>query len=213
MAAFEAALFAKADAIELDVQLSLDGVVVVMHDERLERTTNGSGWLKDWTWSMLQTLNAGRGERIPSLVQVLSRMQKETVFLHIELKNDLYPYPDLENKVAALIEQFAMERRCIISSFNHNSLYRLHRRAPHLETAALFSHQLVRVWKYAQAIGVSGIHPFYPHVTPQLVRKAHEAGMAVRTYTVNDAHTFYKLAQIGVDAIFTDDPERMAQLI
>ncbi|WP_290369680.1 glycerophosphodiester phosphodiesterase family protein, partial [Peribacillus simplex] len=126
MSAFKEAARVGADGIETDVQLSKDGEVVIIHDEKLDRTTNASGYVKDRTLMELKTLNASathKGklgkEKIPTLEELFIWLYDNQLFCNIELKNTLFLYPGLEEKVIRLIRTYEMEERVILSSFNH----------------------------------------------------------------------------------------------
>ena len=134
-----------AEGIELDVQLSKDGEVVIIHDEKLNRTTGATGFVKNKTLKELKTLNAAstfKGkvskERIPTLEELLIWMHTNHLFCNIELKNTLFLYPGIEEKVIRLVRAYDMEERIVISSFNHYSLVHCHQLAPEIETAPLY---------------------------------------------------------------------------
>ena len=128
MAAFTLALDAGAEGIELDVHLTKDGEVVVIHDHTLARTTNGTGLVADLTLAELQELDAGlwfspefKGERLPSLREVLELLKEHNVLLNVETKAAL-GYEQLNEKLASLLDEYAMWEKTIISSFNHFDL-------------------------------------------------------------------------------------------
>ncbi|MDQ0340870.1 glycerophosphoryl diester phosphodiesterase [Caldalkalibacillus uzonensis] len=215
MIAFQTAEQQGADGIELDVQLSKDGVPVVIHDETVDRTTNGSGWVKDMTYQELQTLDAGSwfdpsftGQRIPTLNEVLAWVRDTPLLINIELKNGIVPYPNLEQIVIDLVHRYQLEKRVILSSFNHYSLVDIHRLAPHLETAILYMEGLYEPWHYARRIGASALHCYLPAAVPKMIEEAKRAGMPLRPFTVNREEDISSLMQAGCAAIFTDWPER-----
>ncbi len=219
MAAFKESHRVGADGIELDVQLSRDGVPVVIHDETVDRTSNGTGWVKDLTWSELRQLDFGApyadsfaGERIPSLEEVLSWIAHTPLTLNIELKNGIVRYPGLEDKVITLVQQYGLEGKVIVSSFNHYSLVDVKQRYPHIETAILFMEGLYEPWRYAREIGASGLHCLLPVAVPEFLQAAAAAGMPVRPFNVNREEDVVRLMQGGCDAIFTNWPERAREL-
>lgn len=121
MISFQAAEHAGAEGIEFDIQLSRDGVPVIIHDETLERTTNGKGWVKDLTFSELQQLDAGawfsekyKGTKIPALEEVLTWAQGNRLLLNLELKTGIVKYPQMEEKVIRLVEQYDLTHRVIL---------------------------------------------------------------------------------------------------
>lgn len=132
MTAFEKAIELGAQGLELDVQLSSDGKLVVIHDEKLDRTSNAKGWVKDKTLDELKSLDFGSwfskafaGEKIPLLDEVMELISAWDGILNIEIKSGVVIYPDIEQKVAAAISKFNMHDRIIVSSFNHYSLVNL----------------------------------------------------------------------------------------
>ncbi|WP_039233709.1 glycerophosphodiester phosphodiesterase [Bacillus thermotolerans] len=214
MSAFKAAERVGADGIELDVQLTKDGRLVVIHDEKLERTTNGRGFVKDWEWKDLARLQANRkfpnvtvDTGLPLLEDVFEWMTGNELICNVELKNNEFDYEGIEEKVLALIRQFNYEERVIISSFNHYSLTRMRQIAPDIETAVLYSSHLYMPWKYAEAIRAQAIHPNIRTVKDGVIEETLSAGLSIRPYTVNKTKQMKRFMEKGCSAIFTDDPQ------
>ena len=166
MDAFYEAERVGADGIELDVQLSKDGEIVVIHDETVDRTTNGKGFIKDLTMKEINKLDASfkfkkllQKVKIPTLRTVFEWMKKNELVCNIELKNSIIPYPQLEEKVIALINEFGYQDRVIISSFNHYSIVQCYRLNAEVEIAPLYSSGLFMPWIYAQSLHAQSIHP------------------------------------------------------
>ncbi|GAX89052.1 hypothetical protein EFBL_0666 [Effusibacillus lacus] len=220
MISFEEAARAGADGIELDIQLSKDGVPVVIHDEKLDRTTNGTGWVKDRTFYELKQLDAGawfsdkfKGTRIPSLEEVLVWAQGNSLLINLELKTGIILYPQIEEKVIRLVEQYGLTGRVIISSFNHYSLVETRRIHRTIKTAILFSDGLYEPWKYAKTVEADGLHCHWPIAAyPVILDGAKQAGMPIRAYTVNDEARMREFMTNGVSAIFTDWPEKAVRI-
>lgn len=214
MAAFRLAVQEGAGGIELDVQLSADKQVVVIHDETLDRTTDGTGAVGSLTWEELRRLDASfgqeayRGEGIPLLSQVLELLASTQLELNIELKNGIVPYDGMEEAVVRLVRQYGMEKRIVLSSFNHYSIARLAGMAPDMEMAVLYSDGLYRPWEYAAFVGARSLHPHYLAVTPEIVMNARMAGVKVRPWTVNSDDDYRRMAAAGVDAVITNYPGR-----
>ncbi len=213
--AFELAIAQGADGVEFDVQLSSDGVMVVIHDEQLERTTDGTGRVVEHTFAQLQVLDAGAGRegftgvRIPTLVEVLELVAPSELRINIELKNSEEPYPGLEEKVLAAVRAFNLQDRVVLSSFNHYSLRKLRSMKTGCELAALYTDPLFRPWRYASELGVAAIHPPAMCVFGKgFVDKARRAGVAVRPWVVNGERSLRRMFNYGVDAVFTDSPDR-----
>ncbi|MCT8138480.1 glycerophosphodiester phosphodiesterase [Anaerobacillus sp. CMMVII] len=219
MEAFEAALQAGADGLELDVQLTKDLVPVIIHDETVERTTNGEGWVKDLTLEELQKLDAGswfspafRHAKIPTLKELLQWISSTHLLLNIELKNAVIRDSGLEKIVLALVEEFGLTDRVIISSFNHYSLVDIRKMNAEIEIAVLFMEGLYEPWNYAKQIGAQGLHCYLPVAVPELLAGAAKAGMPVRPFTVNEDHHITALLKGGCSAIITDWPKRAVQI-
>ncbi|MEH6991550.1 glycerophosphodiester phosphodiesterase [Neobacillus drentensis] len=216
MSAFIAAEKAGADGLELDVQLTKDGEVVVIHDEKLDRTTSGKGFVRDFTFKEIRKLNANKKgvnkEPIPSLIEVLEWMRSNPLVCNIELKNNLFPYEGMEEKVIQLVRRFNLSNRIIISSFNHYSIVLSYRSAPEIETAPLFNERIYMPWVYAQSIRAQGIHPKLASVTDEIIKGAIENGIAVRPYTVNKDTDMHRLYKLNCTSIITDDPVKAMKI-
>ncbi|MBM7584562.1 glycerophosphoryl diester phosphodiesterase [Bacillus pakistanensis] len=215
MEAFLEAERVGADGIELDVQLSKDGEVVVIHDESIDRTTNDRGFVQDYTLKEIQSFNASykfkkpfKQPKIPSLREVFQWMQGNQMICNVELKNGVIPYPQLEEKVIGLIEEFHYEDRVILSSFNHYSIVHCYRINPSIEIAPLYSNGLFMPWVYAESIHAKAIHPNIKVITDHMIVDAQKAGVAVRPYTINAKPLMKRLIKVNCAAIITDYPEK-----
>ncbi|TLS38283.1 glycerophosphodiester phosphodiesterase [Pseudalkalibacillus caeni] len=219
MVSFQAALGSGAEGIELDVQLTKDGVPVVVHDEKLNRTTDGHGWVKDFALAEIKTLDAGSwfsegfsGERIPTLKETVHWAKATNLLLNIEFKTAYIPYKGIEKAVIDCIKAFDMENRVILSSFNHYSLIRAHEYAPNIETAVLFMEKLVSPGSYASKINARSLHPYWPIVDEVLLDETNKLKMAVRPFTVNEEAAIKQLIEKGCSAIITDFPAKAVQI-
>ena len=216
IAAFELALKQQADAIELDVKLSADGQVIVIHDETVDRTTNGHGKVKDMTLAELKSLDAGSffsrefaGERIPTLEEVFEAAGKRT-FINIELKNYKSRRDDLVESVCMLIKKHQMQKRVMFSSFFPTTLSRTRSYLPGVPRGLLAWHGLLGVW--ARSFGFffgkyDALHPALQDFTQQEVTRVHRLTRRVHVYTVNREEDMRRLFKWGVDGIFSDDPQ------
>ena len=217
---FKAAHKAGVHGIELDVQLTKDGVPVVIHDERVDRTTNGIGWVKDFLYDDLIRLDAGhsfssryQGTPIPSLEDILKWTSSTSLSLNIELKTGYIPYAGIEDMVLDLLSHYQLEDRTIISSFNHYSIQRVAQKNTNLETAILLMEKLVDPWNYIQKVGASGIHIEWLALDEHLISNTRSRGIPVRAFTVNDNAHISTMKQMGCEAIFTDFPGPASQFI
>jgi glycerophosphoryl diester phosphodiesterase len=216
MISFQEAEKAGADGIELDIQLTKDGEMVVIHDEKLNRTTTGTGFVKDFTFKEIRQLNAnkggGRKEPIPALREVLEWLQGNHMYCNIELKNGLFPYEGMEEKVINMVRGLGLEDRIIFSSFNHYSIVYCYRLAPEIEIAPLYSGRIFMPWVYAKSIHARGIHPNYKGLSADIIRKSLDSGIAVRPYTINNDKDMQRLFALNCSAIITDDPVKALKL-
>lgn len=217
MAAFRMAVELGCKAIELDVQLTADGEVVICHDETVDRTTNGTGLLHTYSLSELQKLDAGRwfderfaGERIPTLEEALTFFKHADVTVNIELKNIPIPYAGIEKKVVELVNRYAMRERVIISSFDHLCLQRVAAIDPFVRLGVLLGDRLVHPWRYVRILpfSVYSIHPHYSFVDEAYIIESHKLGYKVIAYTIDDVEWYQKYAGLGIDGVFSNFPER-----
>lgn len=220
MAAFKKALEQGATGIETDVQLTKDGQMVLIHDETLDRTTSGTGWVKDYSLQELQELDAGskfdpafQGERIPTLDELLELVKDSGTIVNIELKNGTILYEGLEQKVIERVRAFQMADRVVISSFNHYSLYLCKQIAPEIRTGILYMEGLYEPWEYAATLQADALHAYHFAVLPEFVQGAKALGKAYHPFTVNDIKEMQRLLEAGVDGIITDYPDRLAELL
>ncbi|MEC1649858.1 glycerophosphodiester phosphodiesterase [Bacillus vallismortis] len=222
MLAFEKGMEAGADGIELDVQLTKDGRIVVIHDERLDRTTSLKGFVKDTTYDVLKTANAAAGRdraysdvKVPLLEHVLEYAEKKEFLINIELKNSVIRYEGMEDKVLEVVKRFKLEERVILSTFNHESLALCGRLAPHIERAVLTSDVLYQADHYIKSIPASGYHPKLnsPGAADEVVKKMRNSSIKVRSYTVNRPEDMKRLFDAEADGIFTDFPAKALALL
>ncbi|GAP64351.1 glycerophosphoryl diester phosphodiesterase [Ardenticatena maritima] len=216
--AFLAAIAQGADGIELDVQRTADGVLVVAHDENLGRTISGtpSERVARLTWAELQQRDAGgwfgetwRGTPPPSLDDVFDALP-DTVFVNIELKRTTWASDGLEKTALHFLQRRNLWHRVIVSSFNPTVLARLRLAAPHLKVGLLYAPDLPLPLRRAWArhlLQPAALHPHLSQVTPEMVARAHRRGQQVNVWTVNDPGEIRRMAMLGVDAIITDVPD------
>lgn len=213
--AFEQAIRAGADGIELDLQRTSDGHLVVCHDETVDRTSNGHGAIVDLTLDELRALDFAHGDprfvgtRIPLLQEVFELMRPAGLLVNVELKDSEERYWGMDLQALALAEQMGMADRVLWSSFNHNSLCHLRESDAGAAIGVLFSEPLFEPWHYAQRIGAQAIHPYWRALEfmPQCVERCHGAGVAVNVWTVNTARDLEAMQGAGVDAVITNFPE------
>lgn len=220
MVAFEYAIKLGATGIETDVQLTSDGVPVLIHDESLLRTTGVNKYVKDLSYDEIKSLDAGswyspeyKAATIPTLEELLQLAVKHQITLNIELKNGIILYPDLEERVIALVEKYNWASNTVVSSFNHYSLKKFHALAPHISTGILYSEGLVEPWHYAKSIGATKLHAFVYAVYPEWVQEAKQYGVEYNVWTANDESQMKALISAGVAGIITDYPDKLSALL
>ena len=215
MLAFRKAIEVGADGVELDVQLSKDGQVVIIHDETLDRTTNAKGFVKDYTLAELQAIDAGvikNGawgfQPIPSFEEFCQWLSETDCIANVELKTSIIYYPHLEEKVIELIRRYHVEDKILISSFNHMSLVKTKELAPELPLGALVENEgLMYAGFYGKQFGFGYYHPDYCLLSEEAVRECKENGVGINVWTVNDLDSFEQLVQWDVDGVITNYPQ------
>ena len=212
---FKKALEAGAHGIELDIHLSKDGHVVVIHDETLDRTTNGTGRVKDHTLAQLKTLDAGQGETIPTLVEVLELLKITPAELNIEHKTDQDLYPGMEEKTLNLVDTHLKGTgiKVVHSSFHLPTLLRIKALAPEAHIAFLFTspYPLPHPLDYIQTLGLEALH-LDKNMLLTYPQHYQAAAEYIRVWTVNAPEEIKKLLALGVQAIMTDFPQLGVEL-
>jgi glycerophosphoryl diester phosphodiesterase len=214
MAAFDKAIQEGADGIEFDVQLSKDGEVVVIHDFTVNRTTDGQGAVSEKSLAELKALNLlddkGRTLKVPTLKEIFEAYQ-ENVLLNIELKNPSRFTNDICEKVVQLVDEFELQDRVLISSFDHRLLKRVSDLNPNIRLGVLMYSYLLNPIDYIENLGFvpHSIHPATEFVDEDFIALLRNHGHKVYVYTVNDPDDMAYLSQIGVDGIITDRPSQM----
>lgn len=211
---FELALEQGADGIELDVRLTRDGAMVIMHDDTVNATTDGEGHVRDLTLAEIQALDAGawfseafRGTRVPTLDEVFEAIGKRTR-INVEIKAESIRGEGIESQVANAIRRHGLERSMIISSFNPLTLRRFRRAIPEVligflyspETPPFVPHLLIGLPHEAK-------NPYFEMIDAAYMKWAKAAGYRVNTWTVNDPARAVQLCDLGIDCIITDAPD------
>lgn len=221
LAAFELALAQNADGIELDVKLSSDGQVVVIHDPTVDRTTGARGRVKDMSLADLRSLNAGSffsqsfsNERIPTLEEVFESMGKR-LFINVELTNYNSPRDHLVETVCMLVKKFNLQKHVMFSSFFASNLSKAGSYLPDVPRGLLALNGIAGAW--ARSFGYyfgkyQALHPYLKDVSPEQVGRVHRLKGRIHVWTVNKAEDMRQLFRWGVDAIFTDDPKLAVQV-
>jgi glycerophosphoryl diester phosphodiesterase len=205
MRSFRSAIEAGCDLIECDVHLSSDGRLVVIHDHTLERTTNGKGLVGEHTSAELRRLDAGQGERIPLLQEVVE-LAIGKVGLVIETKQMPIQYPGLEDKLVAMLRQLGAVADCAVISFHHPSIRVLRGMEPTLQLGILEGARPIDPARMLKESGADVYSPHWGATDPQVVKEIHAAGGAVAVWPVDDAAAIAWCKYTKPDAIFTNRP-------
>lgn len=216
LAAFELALKQGADAIELDVKLTADGHVVVIHDATVDRTTGAHGRVKDMSLAELRALNAGSffsshfsTEKIPMLEEIFESLGKR-MFINVELTNYGTPRDHLVESVCILVKKFNLQKNILFSSFFASNLSKARSYLPDVPCGLLALPGLPGAWarSFGFAFGkYSALHPNLADVTREQIQRVHRLKGRVHAWTVNPEADIQRLFAWGVDGIFTDDPQ------
>jgi len=218
LASFQEAIDLGVDMVELDVHVCKSGELVVIHDETLERTTNGQGQVGDKTFAELRALDAGKGQQIPTLEEVIDLVHRR-VAVNIELKSAKTGLP-----VAQLISQYLEDGwdsgHFLVSSSNYEELRRFRMFDQFSRTGlivgklsgALFSMSLFDPFELAVNLRCYSIHPRFNFVSRKFVKRAHQVGLMVFPWTVNSSARARRLVQMGVDGIFSDFPDQLLNI-
>lgn len=188
-------------AVELDVYL-VEGVLVVIHDETLERTTNGTGTVMGQTLESLRSLDAGRGWPVPYLAEVVAELPAG-VGLNVELKG-----PGTAGPVADFVAR-CPDVDWLVSAFDHDELFAFRRLDTDTRVAPLLSRWRNAAWDTAAALDAWAINLSRRAASPERIRQARDRGFEVFVYTVNDLEDARALVELGASGLFTDFPDRI----
>lgn len=216
LAAFELTVEQGADGIELDVKLSADGHVVVIHDATVDRTTGMHGRVKDMRLDELRALDAGsffsekfKGEKIPTLEEVFETVGEKT-FINVELTNYNAPRDHLVESVCMLVKRFGFQKRVLFSSFLAANLSKSRSYLPNVPTGLLALPGILGAWQrsFGFAFGkYDALHPHLRNATQQQIYFVHRLNRRAYVWTVNEEDDMRRLFKWGVDGIITDDPQ------
>ena len=218
--AFRLARDMGADGVELDVQFTKDRQLVVIHDETIDRVSDGTGYVADYTLEELRKLRFNRthpeyeGCVIPTLREVLELLRPAGMTVNIELKTGINFYDGIEKQVLKLVEELGMGEQVIYSSFNHASVIRMKRLCPEARVGLLYSDGIWQPAEYASRLGAEALHPSLNNMQyPQLMEQSRENGVKVHVWTVNGREELKRIAEMGVDAIITNFPDVAREVV
>lgn len=190
-----------ADFVEVDVRASADGYLVLMHDLTVDRTTNGTGFLSSLTFDELRRLDAGFGERIPTLDETV-QLVRGKARLVIEIKPE-----GIEEKVVQLLKENHFENEVIITSFIHPVLKHVKELCPNIKTGVIFSSRPVKPVNIALDAQSDSLFPKFSYINKELVEQCHENVLGVFPWTVDTVEDIKCMVGLGVDGIVTNKPD------
>lgn len=217
---FKKAVELGADGVELDIQLSKDGEIVVCHDEMVDRTSNAKGWLKDYTLAELKEMDFSYQFKelgkvsIPTMKEVFELLKPTNLIINIELKTGIFDYEGIEEKIIALTHAEGFEDRVIYSSFNHYSIMKIQELDPNAKTAFLYSDGPLDMPLYGYEHHVNALHPTaYNLRLPDFMEECNVYHLDVNVWTVNTEEIALMCLKYGVNTLITNYPDRIKKVI
>lgn len=212
MLAFAKAVEAGCDGIELDVQLTRDNEIVVIHDEKIDRTTNGTGLVRDYTLEELRRFDAHgkfkpgefETQAIPTLREYFTFMKDKKQFTNIELKNSVFRFEGMEKKVVDMVLEFGLEDRIQFSSFNHYSMKLCKELIPSIPVGLLTSSWIVNPGAYGKSVGADFINAIYSSFLPETFAEITAAGLGCNAWTVDDPNHMKGFMEMGISSVITN---------
>lgn len=196
------------DMVEIDVHVCRTGEVVVIHDDRLERTTDGTGYVHARSLDYLRQLNAGRGEKVPTLREVLDLIDRR-IAVNVELKGRGTLGPVLRILQEYVREKGWVPEQFILSTFMRKKLKRLARLNSRFRIGALLAYRPWGFLSFAKNVGAYSVHLNVNLVNPRIIEQAQRLGLKVYVWTVNQESEIKQIRQFGADGIFSDYPDRL----
>ncbi len=236
LAAFRAALALGADMVELDVHLTADGRLAVIHDESIDRTCDGRGFICEMTLAEIQSFDAGiwrgpgfAGERVPSLEEVLA-FTRGRARVNVEVKGGLErsrrgaSAAEVVGPLLAALDASGTRNEVLVSSFDAPALRAIRAAAPDLALGVLLEarvegpagfrpDRLAPYLALAREVGAVSLHPYWRFTGRRLVDAAHAAGLAVYPWTVNRERDLRRVVALGVDGVITNHPDRLVRVL
>ncbi len=203
---FEKGIASGVDAIELDVYQCKTGELVVIHDDTVDRTTDGFGYVTDMPFTQLRELDAGKGEKIPTLQEVLDLVDRRVV-VNIELKGAKTAGPVHEMIQAYVSRNNWTHSDFIVSSFNHYELQTFHTLNPQVRTGALITSIPLGYAEFGENLGAYSVNLCIEFISKEFVDDAHQRGLKVYVWTLKATHELARMRELGVDGIFTNYPD------
>ena len=220
MPAFEAALEAGCEGIELDVQFSRDGRLVIIHDEAINRTSGRAGLVRELTFDELREIDFSFRfrkkfgfQRIPTLSEYFELIRDRDIITNIELKTGVFEYPGIEAAVLETIRKFGLEKKVLISSFNQRSVLRMKALAPEIACGFLSDRPIPNAGEYIRSHGVEAYHPHFCLLTKKAMDELRAHDIRINVWTVNRKSDIRRMIALGVDGIISNNLERTAAVL
>lgn len=194
------------DMIEFDAYY-IDQQLIIIHDDRLERTTNGKGYIWNYSFEELRKFDAGNGEKIPTLEEVVDIIP-EHIQVNIEIKGRSSTRPVIEF-IQARAKTKKEKQRYLVSSFIHQELKLVKKLDKDILIGALCCAEPIKLAKFAEKLKAYSVNPSVEFVTAEFVKDAHMRGLKVYVYTVNHPEDIQRMHEMGVDGIFSNYPDRV----
>ncbi|MBG9980378.1 glycerophosphodiester phosphodiesterase family protein [Facklamia lactis] len=219
--AFQKAIEVGADSIEIDVHLTKDNIPVICHDERINRTSDGEGYIKDFTVEELKQFNfcisfsdylewAEKDDqyiRIMTLEELLIWSLNHNFILNIELKNNVLAYKGLEETVVKLINQYQLHKRVLISSFNHYSLQKVKQLDKNIKVGAIEFSNIINPGDYCHKNGIDYYHPNYESIDENNIQNCYDNNIQIVSGVVDSPERIKDLLALNLYIITTNQPE------
>lgn len=220
MIAFEKAVELGCTGIETDVQMTRDGVLVLMHDEMVNRTTDGSGFIKDYSYSDISRLDAGfwyskefKNTRVPTVEEFISFIKDKDIITNFEIKSEVIVYNGLEEKLIEMINKYGIEDKVILSSFNHYSVVKCKEISKEIKTGLLYMEGLYKPWEYAKYVGADALHPYFYALNREIIEEIKKRNLILNTFTVNDIDYMKYFRDLKIDGIITNYPDKFNKIL
>jgi len=223
MLAFKKAYEAGADGIELDVHLTSDGEVIICHDEEIDRTSDGHGYIKDLTLKEIKNHRFLNGMdkvefeseediKAPTLNEFMEWFRDTGMIVNIELKNNIFRYPGIVEKVLGICKEYGVSERVIISSFNHHAIKDVKAADETIRCGFLTASSILEPGNYTRYHGAECYHPLFISLAPEDFKNLKDNGIEINTWTVNEEEHMEPLMKIGTDGIITNFPDKAIEL-
>lgn len=220
MNAFELAIKQNADGVELDVQLTKDGKLVVIHDERIDRVTNGKGFVKDYTYeelkdfSCIDVFNESQNIKIPTLDEVFELLTPSALTVNVEIKTGIFQYPGIEKKALDTVKRWNMEDRVIFSSFHHSSILKIKEFDSSANVGLLYADGFIGVPEYTTELGITALHPpIWRAIEKGFIKECKQLGIALHVWYADELEYMQFLVEQEVEAMITNYPDQAMRIV